>query len=105
MVLVDLYFLDNFIDTAIGWINHNVNSKCLSFNKPGCKTDCIVCVRSEDGVGPPAPGLDPQFSVGAAEVHECDGGSGQDLPAPLRHTSTTVHTGTSAVYCEPVQQS
>lgn len=44
MVLVDLYFLDNFIDTAIGWINHNVNSKCLSFNKPGCKTDCIVCV-------------------------------------------------------------
>lgn len=44
MVLVDLYFLDNFIDTAIGWINHNVNSKCLSFNQPGCKTDCIVCV-------------------------------------------------------------
>lgn len=62
-------------------------------------------LRSAGGPGPPAPGLDPQFPVGAAEVHECDGGSGQDLPAPLRHTSTTVHTGTSAVYCEPVQQS
>lgn len=41
--------------------------------------------RPEDGVHPPAAGLDPQLSPGGAEVIVSAGRLGQDVSATLRH--------------------
>ncbi|GLD52871.1 dehydrogenase/reductase SDR family member 12-like isoform X2 [Lates japonicus] len=42
----------------------------------------------QDGVHPPAAGLDPQLPPGGAEVNVSAGGLGQDIPATLRQQET-----------------
>ena len=48
----------------------------------------VLVYRPEDGVHPPAAGLDPQLPSGGAEVHVAAGGLGQDVSATLSQQET-----------------